>query len=94
MKTSIIISETMGLKPLQRDLIVEAYGLDIDEIDIPAEGWSQDEIGQAVKKMEGRVIFVSPDPVVLKEVALNAGRGNPVKEVLILTEDADNWYFA
>jgi hypothetical protein len=70
MKTTLIINEQHSL------LIDQARclkGLDYETLLVPANGWSRTEMESIMDNLDGDVIFVSPIPYMLKNLAFSAG---------------------
>ena len=70
MKTILIINEQHSLLLDQARCL---KGLDYETLLVPANGWSRTEMDYIMENMEGDVIFVSPIPYMINNLAFSAG---------------------
>jgi len=78
MKNFLIINETHSLLPDQVRELEEKGMSDYEEIRIPKEGWNlQTRLDKAWEwvRRGGRYIFVTPEPIMLAQMAYYAGHG-------------------
>ena len=69
--TVIIINEQHKMLPNQVKLLPEGY----KEVKVPAKGWTISEMNDQVTRLKGcgKVIFVSPIPFMIKQLAIGLG---------------------
>ena len=79
MKTIIIINETHSMMDEQRFIIEERFGQKYEFLKVPSQGWTLDEMERVIEEIweeymnsvgEMNIVFVSPVPYLLKELAL------------------------
>lgn len=69
MATTIVINEQHSLLPAQERLLPAEY----ETLRVPATGWDKEEMDAVMTSLRGEVIFVSPIPYMLIELAFSAG---------------------
>jgi len=72
MKTTVIINEQHTLLPEQSNILFN-YDPDYEILLVPANGWSRDEMEEIMNTLDGDVIFVSPIPYMINNLAFSAG---------------------
>lgn len=72
MKTTIIISEQHTLLPEQESILKEKFG-EWATILVPATGWTKEERDIICNALSGNVVFVSPIPGMILDLAFVFG---------------------
>ena len=71
MKTTIIINEQHTLLPEQESILTENFGT-WTTILVPATGWTREERGIICDTIRGNIVFVSPIPGMILDLAWRA----------------------
>lgn len=72
MKTLVVINEQHSLLPQQAEILNSQFeGWEFYKV--PAEGWDKEAMDSVMSEMEGRVVFCSPVPYMLKKLSFSAG---------------------
>lgn len=78
MKAIIIINETHSMMDEQKSIVEERFGQNYEFLKVPAQGWTLSEMKEIKSKIweeymssdgEMNIVFVSPVPYLLKELA-------------------------
>ena len=71
MKTTVIINEQHTLLPEQESILTENFGT-WTTILVPATGWTREERGIICDTIRGNIVFVSPIPGMILDLAWRA----------------------